>query len=291
MKTRHQLAVGLLLLSTLVSQLSTAFAQGSLTPPGAPAPTMKSLDQVEPRTPVDAAHTPGDGSNEFIISKAGSYCFTTNIVGVSGKYGIQIAANNVTLDLKGFALLGTSASLTGINIPLGYTNITVHNGTISGWSNGGYYGVFCFGRNATLEGLTICGNEYGAFISDASVIKVCTVNDNYRGGIIDGGSGSAILDNICAGNNIVNGGGLAGITVSGSNNRIEGNHLTGNGPTGDGIFVPGSVNTNNLIVRNFVVGNGANNYSSSVPQIIGPLITNTASGFITNSNPWANFSY
>jgi hypothetical protein len=26
-------------------------------------------------------------------------------------------------------------------------------------------------------------------------------------------------------------------------------------------------------------------------QIVGPLITNTVSGIITNSNPWANFSF
>jgi hypothetical protein len=32
-----------------------AFAQGSLTPPGAPAPTMKTLDQVEARMAVSPA--------------------------------------------------------------------------------------------------------------------------------------------------------------------------------------------------------------------------------------------
>jgi hypothetical protein len=41
-------------LSTFNAQLTTAFAQGSLTPPGAPAATMKTLAQIEPRTPVDA---------------------------------------------------------------------------------------------------------------------------------------------------------------------------------------------------------------------------------------------
>ena len=34
---------------------TSAFPQGSLTPPGAPAPTMKTLDQVEALTPVDSA--------------------------------------------------------------------------------------------------------------------------------------------------------------------------------------------------------------------------------------------
>ena len=98
----------LLALSTINSQLSTAFAQGSLTPPGAPAPTMKSLDQVEARTIVNAANTPGDANNLFIITNSGSYYLTTNLVGVSGKSGISITANDVTLDLNGFALLGVS---------------------------------------------------------------------------------------------------------------------------------------------------------------------------------------
>src|SRR5579862_9533350 len=90
--------------------LHSALGQGALTPPGAPAPTMKSLDQVEARTPVDAIHMPGGASDEFIISQPGSYYLTTNIVGVSSKRGINISNSDVTLDLNGFALLGTPSS-------------------------------------------------------------------------------------------------------------------------------------------------------------------------------------
>src|SRR5580698_3192796 len=99
-------APALLAFATLNSQLSTTFAQGSLTPPGAPAPTMKSLDQVEARTIVDAANTPGDASDLFIISQPGSYYLTANLAGASGKNGIEITTNNVTLDLNGFSLQG-----------------------------------------------------------------------------------------------------------------------------------------------------------------------------------------
>ena len=87
---------------------SQLYAQGSLTPPGAPAATMKSLDQIEPRIPIDATHTPGNGSNTFIVSAAGSYYLTVNVSGISGKNGILITTSNVTVDLSGYTLFGVS---------------------------------------------------------------------------------------------------------------------------------------------------------------------------------------
>ena len=96
----------------------SAFAQGSLTPPGTPAPTMKSLDQVEPRTIVNAANTPGNSANTFIISSPGSYYLTGNLTGASGKHGISIQADDVTLDLNGFAIIsGGGGAFRGVNVP------------------------------------------------------------------------------------------------------------------------------------------------------------------------------
>ncbi len=48
---------------------SSLHAQGPLAPPGAPAPTFKTLQQVEPRTPISAL--------PFTISQPGSYYLTT----------------------------------------------------------------------------------------------------------------------------------------------------------------------------------------------------------------------
>ena len=92
------MALALLALSTLNPQLSTAFAQGSLTPPGVPGPTMLTLNQMEPRTPISSA--------PYTISQPGSYYLTANLTVASGD-AIDINANGVTLDLNGFTISST----------------------------------------------------------------------------------------------------------------------------------------------------------------------------------------
>ena len=267
MTTRPQnlfTALALSALATLNPQLSTGFAQGSLTPPGAPAPAMKSLDQIEPRTPVDATHTPGNGAAEFVIASPGSYYLTTNIVGVSGENGINIQANNVTLDLNGIPVMGVSGSLNGIQISS--ATVTVHNGIVSGW---GQYGVNATGMNVTLQGLTVCSNSlYGISV----------------------GSNSSVTGNNLVGNNASNTAGYAGLIVAGSDTLVQNNHVvaSGGGVSGDGILALGS---GNIIIQNFVEGNGGNNFVWGTSQIIGPFISTTSSQMVTNSNPWANFSF
>ena len=82
---------------------SFVLAQGSLTPPGAPAPLFKTLDQVEPRMPISTY-----GTN---ITASGSYYLTANLTSASTTQdAITISADNVTIDLNGFALLNTSGT-------------------------------------------------------------------------------------------------------------------------------------------------------------------------------------
>src|SRR5437762_10318381 len=85
---------------------SSAFPQGSLTPPGAPAPTMKRLDEVEPRTNLQASPAPPgvDTTNatfDFLINQPGSYYLSANLAATK-IVGVQINAEGVTLDLNGF---------------------------------------------------------------------------------------------------------------------------------------------------------------------------------------------
>jgi hypothetical protein len=278
------------------------FAQGSLTPPGAPAPTMKTLAQIEPRTPIS-------GPLPLTISSAGSYYLTTNLTGVAGTNGITIVANNVTLDLNGFTLQGVVlASLTGLYVSGTRTNITVRNGTISGWGQHGVFaGTFAnLSENVVFERLTVSANNgmgiggagcavrdceasvngsYGIYVAPG-VVSGCFVLRNGQSGIYIDGAGSQIIGNTCKGNNVTGDAGNAGIYINDNNNRVEGNHVTDSGYAGIRVA---PAYFNNIIIKNSVIGNGVNNYVTPNVQVVGPLIT--TGGTITNSNPWANFSF
>ncbi len=119
MRTHYAITVGLLL-------CGSALAQGPLTPPGAPGETMKTLAQVEPRTPIPAL--------PFTISTPGSYYVTTNLTVASGD-GITIGASEVTLDLMGFALQGGGSGF-GVYVNAAVTNVSVGNGTLLRWNTG-----------------------------------------------------------------------------------------------------------------------------------------------------------
>jgi len=90
-------------------------------PPGPIAPTMKSLDQIEPRVCVN--DLPGSPTAVHLITQPGSYYLTGDILGEPGKSGIVVDLSQdtpldiVTLDLNGFSLTGVAGSLHGIDVP------------------------------------------------------------------------------------------------------------------------------------------------------------------------------
>lgn len=185
MKIQLKLAM-LALLSILVLQPSALVAQGSLTPPGAPAPTMKSLDQVEARTAIT------NTSSLVVISQPGSYYLTGNLT-VSTGDGIDINTNDVTLDLNGFTIRSTAASATGTGILLGngWNDITIGNGHIRGngtnnasgvFGGGGFtYGIKTSGavpENVLVSRISVSGCQFdGISLSgqNSTVVETCTV--------------------------------------------------------------------------------------------------------------------
>ncbi len=119
-----------LIAAALCAGSITAPGQGPITPPGAPAPTMKSLDQVKAGTPIDPTQ-PGF-SYPYNISVPGNYYLTANLT-VNGTNAINITASGVTLDLNGFTISSTSSSAFGYGVLLfNAGDVTIMNGHIAG---------------------------------------------------------------------------------------------------------------------------------------------------------------
>src|SRR5687767_12820054 len=101
--TRTTLSLAALALLAAGSGLLFA---GPLDPPSGPiTSTHKTLTQVEPRTPISTATTPGDADSTFRITQPGSYYLTGNITGEASKKGIELilaGGSQVTIDLNGF---------------------------------------------------------------------------------------------------------------------------------------------------------------------------------------------
>ena len=199
MKTNLIKLAALLLLSTLNSQLSTVFAQGSLTPPGAPAPTMKTLDQIEARTPISSV--------PFTITQPGSYYLTTNLT-TTVSNAIVITTNGVTLDLGGWTISstvanaangGTAILLTG-TATARLSDITIFNGHIRGGVTNNGSGVYS--GNGFANGISYSVNppvnvlvskvsvsgclSFGIYLAtgDATVVEGCTVRTIGGNGIL-----------------------------------------------------------------------------------------------------------
>jgi len=122
---KHQVLRGLVpgmgraVVALHVAAASSALGGQLAPPPGPVEPTMKSLDQIEPRRCVN--ELPGDASAVHVITEPGRYFMTGDITGETGKHGIEIrltdngGINRVSIDMRGFSLIGVPGSLNGIH--------------------------------------------------------------------------------------------------------------------------------------------------------------------------------
>ena len=281
---------------------------GSLTPPGSPAPTNKPIAEAEPRTMLSASTTPGDANSVLKITQPGSYYLGGNLTGASGKHGIEIAASNVTVDLRGFALVGVGGSLSGVVVELAtYRSVRVMNGTTSGW---GHYGVELGGDGGQIDRISATGCGFGGIYGAyGAVVSNCTANANTTNGITAGPAAvirdcvalentfsgiSALTSSVVSGctsfrndqhgilldgGSVVSGctvreNGIDGIRV-GNSCRIVGNTADQNGQAsaGAGIHVTG---TYSRIEDNHVSSN--NSYGLRVDGVRNFSVRNTANG-------------
>jgi parallel beta-helix repeat protein len=147
---------------------------------------MKTLDQLdaklEKRTPIS--------SLPFTINAAGSYYLTSNLTPPGSAAGIIISADNVTVDLSGFILLGTlSGTASGISVPAAQKNIQIRNGTIRNWNGNGIAAASA--TNSVFRDLRLSDNFDNGLVTGAGVLVVDCVADNNIVGL-SVGAGSTI---------------------------------------------------------------------------------------------------
>jgi len=183
---RRPFAHAVLACATIVAVTALLTVAGPLSPPAGPvASTYKTLTDVEPRTPISLAATPGDADSLFKITQPGSYYLTGNITGVSGKSGIEIASSRVTIDLMGFTLSGVAGSLDGIVATADYFCLAIHDGIITGFGGDGI-DLLTAGTtaNSRIERIHARGNSLaGILAGTAAVVRECTASFNGGNGI------------------------------------------------------------------------------------------------------------
>lgn len=258
-------------------------AQGPLTPPGAPGATMRSLDQIEPRTAI--TNLPHE------ISQPGSYYLAGNLV--SAGDGIVVNCDNVTIDLMGFTLQGSGLGYGIKAIPAfgAYKALVVRNGGVTRFTTGVYaqklehavfvdlivatntaHGFYFKGQfgpcgDNRIERCTIAKNgECGLLFSSYDAltapcnnnrIRDCLVSQNATFGIQFDGRSARCDGNIIENTTVSQNGG-SGIYLRGNSGACNGNVI-------NGCMVQGNVQSGieltpdcakNRIEGNTVSGNG-----------------------------------
>ncbi|HZW08785.1 MAG TPA: right-handed parallel beta-helix repeat-containing protein [Phycisphaerales bacterium] len=197
--------------------LACGVAGGPIDPPAGPVgPTMKPLHELEPRTALSAAATPGDNDatpSVYRITQPGSYYLTGNVGVAAGKIGIEIASDDVTLDLGGFSVSGGLACIialhpNGPGTPL--TGIRVTNGSVRGataygcglpFADGSHVenltALECdvgvqVGEGCTVRGCTARGGRTGFQADQASIFRDCSASENEETGFLLLGDGGVL---------------------------------------------------------------------------------------------------
>jgi hypothetical protein len=137
----------------------------------------------------------------YTIASPGSYVLTSSLVAPAGYTGsgIIVSANDVTIDLNGFALIGAAgAPLTAHGIAANSAplkeNFTVRNGSIRGWGGDGISALQTHG--VIVEDIRASDNgEDGIVVGTSAVVRDCVVADNADVGIT---AGDASMIRACA---------------------------------------------------------------------------------------------
>ncbi|MBL0869568.1 MAG: right-handed parallel beta-helix repeat-containing protein [Phycisphaerales bacterium] len=168
----------------LIGAVVSPTLAGPLTPPPGP---VTSTPGAEARIAINATNTPGDATAKFIITQPGSYYLTGNIdvSAVTNTSGIRIAANDVTVDLNGFIIKGTSGNtqplilVAGSGIGTNKGNVTIRNGTVRDGGSDGINSLTNAAETVRLYDIVSRNNLGSGFqLTNRSFVQNCVAQNN-----------------------------------------------------------------------------------------------------------------
>jgi Right handed beta helix region len=193
--------------------------------------------------------TPGDTAGfPATLSRPGRYKLSSNLVVPALANGIEVTANDVTIDLNGFTIRsnppGQAAS--GVFALAGEGGLRVINGTITGFSGSGIVKspgraviedmrILSNGRNLELSADSHVRNSTIANGTDVSAAVRCFARCLIENNIVTGNAGAGVALEAGGGvvlANVIVGNGFAGILSSDNRTGYGNNILLGNGSGG-----------------------------------------------------------
>ena len=149
----------------------------------------------EVRMPISQSDIP------LTITTSGSYYFSENILhDIANTDAIRVETSDVTIDMMGFTLKGTSSSNSGIEI-VDQNNVKIFNGTIREFGVAGIRESFSTGGPHTVTDVSVIDNDtFGIELSgDGHQVLGCRADSNQESGIF---INNGLVSNNSAQNNI-----------------------------------------------------------------------------------------
>lgn len=233
---------------------------------------MKTLTQIEPRTPIS--------SLPFTITEPGHYYLEKSIVTTGD--GIVISTGDVVLDLNGFTLTGDgTAGDYGIEANGDFSRVVIRNGGVRGFGTGIFLtnGV----SEVLVEDVSVIDNSGDGLVTTANGISNAKRSVFRRVRASDNGGDGIDLSN-------------GGFLQSTTRHIVDSCEAVNN--SGNGISIQ---SRDNLMIRCVASGNTTDNYSINTfnrmgiivnPATNGAAIAGSSGGTGTGTtDPFANLSF
>lgn len=210
-----------LLCAMFAAAVGVSPASGQIDPPPGPvAPSMKRLDQIDPRRTVGSL--PGSADAVHVISQPGVYVLTADVVGQPGRHGILITCDgDVSLDLNGFSVVGVPGSLHGVYRPasgsgqasgrrsFAMPHVFDEKGRISNWGGDGLH--IASVDECSVAGVSISDCDGAALVLTMRHDAIHAAIQNVRA--VSCGGGGVLVDHL-APQGTLSGGGPGKIGIS-----------------------------------------------------------------------------